>query len=184
MSDIPVSDPAPVDAQPVLVPASATEPVPDGDTSILASIRQKREKLGAGSTPVTLDIPGYDGELLARYKWVPLRTLTRTAQQLSAMSEPTEQSINAAADSLVATCQEILIRVGDVVKPLAKDSLPITFGDPRLAEALGFQHQSEARENCKQVFRNEYAVIAQGAQVVEWLQDTTRKVDGQALGNS
>lgn len=178
-----------VPVQPLASPApSATESaVPDGGVddseSVISTLRGLRSKLGAQSPPFDVVVPGYDDLLIVRCKWVPFKDLNQGAKDLQKISEPTELQIAAAADTFVTTCQELLIRVDDVVKPLAKDGVPITFGDPRLPDLLGFTPTTSARDAVRSVFANEYALITTANSVVEWLQDTTRNVDKAFLGN-
>lgn len=192
MSDTPIhSDeivPA-VLAQPLASPdASATEQsVPDGGVddsqSVISTLRGLRSRLGAQSPPFDVVVPGYDDLLIVRCKWVPFKDLNQGAKDLQKITEPTELQIAAAADTFVTTCQELLIRVDNEVRPLAQDGVPINFGDPRLPELLGFAPTTTARDAVRAVFANEYSLITTANSVVEWLQDTTRNVDKAFLGN-
>jgi hypothetical protein len=196
MSDAPITDESvlvPPAGQPdlnlLIPPVSATEQtVPDGgvtgDTqSVISSLRDLRSKLGSQAPPLDIVVPGYDNVLLLRCKWVPLKTLSEAAQGLDKITEPTELHIAAAADTLVTTCQEFVIRVGKEIKPLSQDGVPITFGDPRLPELLGFAPVESARAAVRAVFANEYALIETGNAVVEWLKDTTKRVNADLQGN-
>lgn len=161
---------------------SETPEAPAVVTSILGSLREARAKLGTDADPLYLEVPGYDGQLIIRYKWIPFRDLTRTSQQLSKISEPTQQAVAAAADTVVLTCEEVYVNVDGQRLPLSTDGTPVTFGDPRLAYALGFETQASARDNAIRVFKNEYALLQQAAEVTEWLKDTTQKVDAAFVG--
>lgn len=152
------------------------------DASILGQLRASRAKIGAGAEPLKLAIPGYDPEVVVKYKWVPLKTLTRTAQSLSKMTEMSEQAIAAAADTVVSTCHEVCVRINGELVPLSTSDVPVTFGDPRLAYALGFGNPGNARQMAVLAFNNEHALINLAAEIVEWLKDTTRRVDEEALG--
>jgi hypothetical protein len=192
MSDTPISTvPASsVDLNPPLAspaPSATESAVPGGgvdDTqAVIASLREHRSQLGAQSKPLDFTVPGYDDLLVVRCKWIPFKDLSDGAQGLKKISEPTALQIAAAADTLLSTCQELLIRVDDELRPLSKDAIPITFGDPRLPELLGFAPTSNAREAVCAVFANEYALITASNVIIEWLQDTTKKVNRAFLGN-
>lgn len=175
-------------------PVPVAEPAPAVEVSILGSLRQQRSKIGEGADPLYLSVPGYDDKLVLRFKWVPFKTLTRTAQQLSKMTEPSEQAVAAAADTIVAACEEVCVRVADSDKPaaagypkgvypLSTNSVPVDFSDgDRLSYALGFQKPKDARTCAVLTFKNEYALIDVATDVTEWLRDTTRKVDEEFVG--
>lgn len=156
------------------------------DHTILGTLRAQRAQIGAGANPLHLEVPGYDGRLVVAYKWTEPRALSRTAKQLSQIKEPTEQMVAASADTLVAACEEVFVRVEEngnlVLKPLSTDGHPVTFSDPRLAYALGFEDPRNARDMAIRAFNNEYALMRQAGAVVEWLEDTTRKVNEDFLG--
>jgi len=181
MSDSPIDSPTDTATVQTPSPDGAVEPSPLD--SVLAGIKADRLKLGAGSDPLDLVVPGYHGALVLRCQWIPFAKLTAGAKALADISEPTEQMIVASADTLVTTCKEFLIKVDGVLKPLSTTAEPITFGDPRLAEALGFPAPATARAGAEAVFRNDYAMIRTGNAIVAWLQDTTKTLDEEFLGN-
>jgi hypothetical protein len=103
---------------------------------------------------------------------------------LAKIKEPTEQAVAAAADALVATCEEVKVNIDGTLQPLSTNGIPITFTDgERLAYALGFPVPKSARETCYAVFNNEYALIDVAQKVTTWLEDTTREIDTEFVGN-
>jgi hypothetical protein len=66
--------------------------------------------------------------------------------------------------------------------------LPTTFGDDRLASALGFtfdiqnKDHGPARQGVLETFRNEYSIFDQAAKVTRWLQNTHSSIDEEFLG--
>jgi hypothetical protein len=187
LSDIPTT---PAGGQP-LDQASATEQVipSAGDASptqsVLEQIRAKHGQLGAQATPLELAVPGYDGLLLIRFRWIAPEDLTKGAEELLKIGNPTKQRVAAAADTLIRTAQEFLIKVGDQVKPLAPEGEdPITvFGDPRLPALLGFNATENARLAARSVFANDYSLIDAGEVVMAWLKDTSRNIERDLSGN-
>jgi len=170
-------------APPALVEedASAVQP------SILTDLRARRSELGSGSKPLELDVPGYGGQLVLQFRWVTFKQLARTGTQLARIKEPTAQTIAAAADAIVATCSEILCRVEEngarVVLPLSTNGIPVTFADPRVAYTLGFDPTQDARTTVIRAFNNEYALIDVANRVTTWLEDTSKAVDEEYVGN-
>lgn len=170
-----------VQQSPVVQPAEeATQSVL---SSILGDLRQSRQKIGAGADPLDIAVPGYDGRLVVRFRWVPPEQLAATSKSLQAIKNPTAQQIAAAADTLVATCDEFLVRVDGELQPLSTNEFPITFSDgDRLSYALGFPKPSTARECCQLVFNNDYAMGDTAFKVMTWLEDTSRRVSEEQLG--
>lgn len=150
--------------------------------STLARLREARKELGENAKPLDIVVPGQGELLVLRCKWIPFLQLAEGAKTLSKIDEPTELRVAAAADTLVATCQEFLIQVGDELVPLSQTDTPIRFGDPRLPEALGFPPAESARNAARLVFSNEYALIEIGNAVIEWLKDTTKRTNIAFLG--
>lgn len=170
------------------LPTATVLPVPDEGgapdplQSVLAKLREARKELGENSKPLDIVVPGQDELLVLRCKWIPFLQLAEGAKTLSKIDEPTELRVAAAADTLVATCQEFLIQVNGELRPLSQTEVPIRFGDPRLPEALGFTPADTARDNCRAVFSNEYALIEIGNAVIEWLKDTSQRTNALFLG--
>ncbi|MGZ4530805.1 MAG: hypothetical protein ACXVXP_00465 [Mycobacteriaceae bacterium] len=151
--------------------------------SILGDLRSARAKIGAGADPLEVVIPGYDEKLVVAFRWVPITELAATSKQLQRIKEATAMQVAAAADTLVATCDEVKVRVEGEVKPLSTNGIPITFSDgDRLSYALGFPKPKSARECCVATFNNEYAMIDVAFKVMEWLEDTSKRVDSEHLG--
>jgi hypothetical protein len=195
MSDVPATDQQPLSAllhpdasaTEQTVPEASSETAPGGgdqDTrSVIETLRERRNQLGLQAKPLDIPVPGYDGLLILRCRWVAFKDLSAGARELSKIKEPTEAQIHAAADTLVVCCQDFLIKVGDEIKPIAEDGTPTVFGDPRLPASLGFSQLATAVDVARAVFNNEYALIRTANTVIEWLQDTTKRVDTDILGN-
>lgn len=171
--------------------APALAPVMEDDTavelSILGTLRAKRAKAGAGADPLYLPVPGYDGDLVLEFKWVPMKDLSKTGTQLAKIKEVTAQTIAAAADAVVATCSEVMVMVegeGGVKtrQPLSTNDIPVTFADPRVSYALGFPAAPDARTTVIRAFNNEYALIDVANKVSAYLEDTSLASDEEFLG--
>lgn len=160
-----------------------TTAAPAVDTSILGGLRQSRQKIGAGAKPLDITVPGYDDQLVARFRWTPVERLASTSKSLANIDNPATQRVAAAADALVQCNDEILVRVGGELKPLSTNEFPVTFSDgERIAYALGFDKPDTARECVRRVFNNDYAVIDVASKLMAWLEDTSRRVSEEQLG--
>lgn len=149
--------------------------------TLLDRLREKRQALGAERT-ITLAVPGYDGELGVRYRWKPYEELGRKGQQLQKVKDPTRRDLLAAADTLIALCDEVVVRVDDEWIALAEEGEEAIRFDPELADKLGFS-AATAREVVFGTFQNDYAVLTQAMQLSVWLQDTTQEVDSDFQGS-
>lgn len=157
----------------------------------LARLRERRAALGAPKA-VTRAVPGYEGDLAVRYKWVAYEVMAAKGQALAKVKDPTRRDILAAQDTLVALCQEVVVKPDDPADPrigedgyvplAAEGEAPVTFGDDRIAHALGFE-PGTARENAARTVCNDYAVLAEAVALSAWLQDTSREVDSEFQGS-
>lgn len=148
--------------------------------SLMATLRAKREALGA-ERRLELDIPGYAGLLVARYKPVEWDVVSKIGDRVN-RSNSARSEVFGAADLLIACCEEILTRKGEELVPLneapeLEASLREVLGDQpvryeqRLADA--FQYEAvTAREVVIGLFRNDYALIDQHREVLNWLRES------------
>lgn len=151
--------------------------------SVLSDLKLLRSRIGAGATPITLPIPGFEGKLLARFKWVPADELAATSKSLRSIKDPTQQQLAAVADALVACNDEVYVKVNDKLEALLHEGAPVTFSNGiGLTLALGLPSPRSARDCVVAVFGNEYAMVDTATKLMSWLEDTTREVDEQHLG--
>lgn len=151
--------------------------------TLLQQLRDRRQALVAGRT-IDLDVPGYDGDLVVRYRFVPYEELAAAGEALAKVKDPRQREVFAACDTLARCADEVFLRVGGELTPVSEDGVPVKFDD-RLAEALGFDDPGSARLNVRETFAcNDYAVIAQAIEVSAWLQDGEANATEEAAGNS
>lgn len=180
------ADAAQVTSDP-FIPDPAVDTPPDLSIlpSVLGELRKSRQQIGSGAAPIDIPIPGYQGKLIARFKWVPVTALAATAASLRKIKDPTTQQLAAVADALAATNDEILVHSDPETDPqsLTYQGAPCTFQNGEgLALALGFAAPRSARECVNAVFNNEYAMVDVAQRVMQWLEDTSREVDESFLG--
>lgn len=157
------------------------------DDSLLANLRAKRQAIGERKDLV-LDIPGYGGQLVARYRYVPYEEISGILRKAQKKIKDPEIEAKAAADVLIKMCAEILTRrepgeqpigLGQAVKELEGET--ITYSDPRLAQVVGVQdalpERANARSLVRAVFGNDYALIGHQEEVAAWAQDSERDQD-------
>ena len=111
--------------------------------SVLDNLKRKRNKI-AQDRHLDLDIPGYDGEIFARYKpvdWDRLKSIAEKAENSSSR----RKELNAQADTIATACDTLFIRVEGEPEPIPlHEAYPDVFGDfpakydSRLGKLLGF----------------------------------------------
>ena len=112
------------------------EPEPAATGSVLAAVRERARQLRTEQT-VTLDIPGYDGYLAARFHAV---SLGRVFGKRLDGTTPINPEAGMIADVLAGACDDVLIRDSPdsgVTHPVFKDQAA-RFDDD-LVEALDLQ---------------------------------------------
>jgi hypothetical protein len=154
---------------------------PDNAISVLEQLREQREELKTGEHRLDLDIPGYNGMLVARYKplrWSIIEALTKKVRK---DKSGVSKNVLASTDTLIEACEEIFLRVnGELTSIPTGAGLPVKF-DTRLAEALSFE-AATVREVVAGVFPNEMGVIEHNVMYSRWLRDVTKEVDEDLLG--
>lgn len=165
------------------------EPASEPPRSRLDALKARRAELGE-ERHLDLDVPGYGGDLVARYRVPPAGELDRVAKRISKLPEG-ERLLAATISQVILACDSMWIRVNGELEPLdPNDTLPVRY-DHRLAEALGIEitAKTTAAEVVKSVFvsgtgLNVAALSAHASQLGEWMIDTSRDVDEDFLGES
>ena len=152
--------------------------------SLLERLREDRLAL-ASAESTTIEIPGYDGELVCRYRLMEASQLEKIARRAAKLPRE-RRNLAVTMDSLSAACIEFETidhrNGGDAGKLAENGDDPIRYDD-RLAEALGYTAKS-AREAVLGLFGgNEIAVLTHGAQLARWWSDASEDVDEDFLGN-
>lgn len=156
---------------------------------VLEAIRAKRRKLADEHT-VDLPIAGYGGELVVRYKLLdPLvegkAIGDRVLAQFKGKDDDASRMYYGFVDTLIAACVGVYAKVGERLVPLNGDeTLAPTYEDTDdLAELLGFEPQTTARETVYQVFGgNRVALGAHAQSLAAWMADPAGELNRGILG--
>jgi hypothetical protein len=149
--------------------------------SLLDRIREKRHDATAEAT-LDLPIPGWDFELVARYRLIdPLVEGKDIAQRIRKQfrGDPESAEFWTLIDTMIAACEGLYGREGDEpLKPVSVNGdRPVRFG-PDLAEALDLP-DATARDVVVGVFRgNKAAARAHGVRLSAWMMDPEGTVWG------
>lgn len=150
--------------------------------SVLQSLKKRRQSISADRR-LDLDVPGYEGTLVARYKPVPWDQLKKIAERAETSSNQRKE-LNAQADTIATACDTLLVQIEDELIPL-HEAYPDVFGDrpakydERLGALLGFEAKS-SRQAVFGLFRNDLAVTAHQNEIGVW-QQSSRNEDDEAF---
>lgn len=156
--------------------------------SVLDQVKAQRLRLGQART-LTLEIPGYEGLLFARYHYVDgmYDELRKIVEKADRSSSP-RREINAQMDVLILACQEILVYRPDDPNADEQGRAPIDQGENtrfnvHLAELLEFEAK-KSRDVVVGVFRNNLAVASQHNELMLWAASNQQEMDEDTEGES
>lgn len=135
--------------------------------SVVSRLRELRQSFGDSAT-VDLEVPGYRGELVARYgplAWDVIRNLALRGER--GRRNP-EMGPILAADGLANAIVGFFTREDDgTLKPLTWNGAPVTAFGEDLRSVLGIDAQT-VRETVREVFPDELALVAHYGELMEW----------------
>jgi hypothetical protein len=133
-----------------------------------------------------IDVPGYDGDLVGRYKIIPPDELRKRAR-LIAKVPPEQRSEIAAIDQIIAACDSLWSRGddGQLESLLPDDDTPVRY-DQRLAGILGID-SDKPRQIVREVFTvdgdlNLPALEQHANDIGLWIKDVSPEVDAGFAG--
>lgn len=154
------------------------ETVPGSPISRLREVRQEV----AQRTTVDLDVPGYQGLLIARYEPIPYDVETRATRRALQHEGDPDAITQAAADCLISACVGMYYRdeQGEV-QPLMWEQEQVRF-DKGLAAVLDLEFGETPREVLLGVFHTgAQAVEAQFDALRYWSITRDREIDDQLV---
>lgn len=152
--------------------------------TLLNQLRGKREELKEDHY-LDLDIPGYDGMLVGRFRPFPIEKSEKKMREFQKLAGKAPMLLKAACDTLIDACEQLMIRKEAGTEPVPIDpdvDPPIAF-DSRAAELFGFPAQT-ARQVVIGLFPTEQSIVALNVEVSRWMQTLQRDTDEELLGNS
>ncbi len=156
-----------------------------GEGSILNAIRSKRQAMSKDRKTI-IDIPGYDGMLVAEYRVIPYDQMSKLMNK-AASAKDSQGELNAVTDVLVRACHQILVRdESGKLEPL-NEAVP-EFGDDPVRYDLRLAQAAEvtgdrARLICQNVFNNDLALVDHNNTLVEWMKSSEREEADTFLKN-
>lgn len=145
-------------------------------------LRRKRAE-AASHTTVDLAVPGYKGDIVARYRLIDLLVEGKEIQdRMQRQFEKDDDRMHfGMIDTLIAACTGLYFRNDDgQLEPIDPDGDGPALYDHRLAAAFGYEAES-ARDSLVKLFNgNNLAIRAHALRLSEWFADPSRPPLGEA----
>lgn len=153
---------------------------------LIDGIRTLREQRVGEDHFKDLDIPGYDGLIVARFRPYQMSKSERASKSLRERAQRGDPVIlDVSCDTIAHACSEIMVRKPDGTIVSIDEDVPVRF-DQRLSELLGLNvpppPQGRARDVIKAMFFTEHGIVAMAMTVDAWLRDVYKEVDEDLLG--
>lgn len=145
-------------------------------SSPMGRLRARREELRA-ERHIDLEVPGYASELVVRYGPVAWDDLRAIADKMVKSKNP-RADLYGQVDTLIAACQEILVRVDGDLQAIVEGETTRFDGMPAL---LDFEADN-ARQAVLGTFNNDLAVTTVHNRLASWMDGTDAEVDEEFLG--
>lgn len=157
------------------------EQAPKGGADSLAARIRRRHDAQIQNQELLLPFPGWSGDLVMRYRVLDRAQIERYIEK----AQQGKADIGANADLLSDACSGVFLR-DDQTEELVEQSdtkgLDVTYAT--LGEVLGYE-EMRVRELIERLANgNHIAINAHAMKVVEWMEDTSRKVEGSLQGES
>lgn len=184
---------------PTITDAPEAEPAaPSG--SLLGGLVARRDEIAASVPRLILDVPGYQGRLVARYKFpeAGARPIVDAIARAQGSDDP-DAALLSNCDALIATLDTLLGRTEGGVLVDLRTEQPVEV-DVDVDEPVRFTRDTAAmlnidvspeikgvgrfvarnvfspRAQAQGVYDGDVALMTQGGRVLTWLQDTTASV--------
>lgn len=165
------------------------------EQSLRERVRARAKQLESGKARLPVEIPGYNGDLVAFFRKVPFselkaigETIDRERRQSSDPARADEAELSACCDALVRTAVDVKLRDPNDpsgYSPLSEDGETMLLG-PELAEALGLGKFKDARAALKAVLGlgGDAGILGMFDSVMNWSRGKSVDEREQLVGES
>ncbi len=123
------------------------------------------------------EIPGYDGQLWARYRPVEYRRAFAIVAEHEKLTDGAEKLLRTSADTLVAACTGCEARIDEETHPLPPLGL-------ELCKEIGLEGGDNDRQAVLAIFPSEFAVVQQAGEVQDLSTLVNQRIDRSLEENS
>ncbi len=124
-----------------------------------------------------LEVPGYDGQLWARYRPVEYRRAFGIVKEHQTVGDEAERLLRTAADTLVAACTGCEAHIDEEIHPLPPLGL-------ELCKEIGIEGGDNDRQAVLAIFPSEFAVVQQAGEVQDLSTLVNQRIDRSLEENS
>lgn len=146
----------------------------DGDSPLQARIAQRRKVLQSQRT-LTIDVPGYEGILMAEYRVLPWQTIRKNVDRHQRQRDEGLRELYIAADGLMMACENLY-----EIKPPndTKVALDVVWGIAA-ANKLGIELEpgTTARQALLAIFEVDSRIVGHYSELVSWQQGENQELD-------
>lgn len=185
-----MSEPAAgIESEPTAIHVAEALTKPPGNESISDRLRKRRQEV-AEATTIDVDIPGYDGELFARYRRMNSKQLNKIVTQATKIHKDRAEAATWATCAMLAdACEEFFLRIeerGEVpVREIVGIDTPVRY-DQDLAELLGFKGDLPDPPTATSVVLgvfvgNDMAMAAHSQRLSRWMLTNEAETDIELL---
>lgn len=135
--------------------------------SVIERLREMRASF-SDDAHVDIEVPGYRGELVARYGPLPWEVVRNIAIRGERGKRNPDIGPLLAADGLANAIIGFYIREGDELKPLTWNGLPVDSYGESLRLVLGLTDAQTVRETVRSVFPDEFSLVSHYGTLMEW----------------
>jgi hypothetical protein len=149
-------------------------------------LKELRRKMGEERPPLELAIPGYNDELVARYRVLDYDEMERLQRRggKMAQAQDREAQLKVTMDSIAAACVGMFVRQEDgALKPMNECPSDLDLGDEpirydeRLAKVLGIDSQGKVRVLIREMFPTELSIIGHLERIDAWMSGVSESDD-------
>jgi hypothetical protein len=135
--------------------------------SAISRLRELRQSF-TDDVHVDLEVPGYRGELVARYGPLPWDVIRSLAIRGERGRRNPDVGPTLAADGLANAVEGFFFRENDGLTPVTWQGDAVTAYGDALASVLGIEGTQTVRETVKAVFPDEFALVSHYGELMEW----------------
>lgn len=155
------------------------------ELSLRDKVQARRAALQADTT-VTLDVPGYEGILKARYRALSLKEINKISNNVAKMKDldPSTRELYVYADSLSLACDAVYDADLDETRT---DAAPLPAGKrwgPALAHELGFPEPTTARQAVFAIIARDTQIWSHYQSLLDWQDGENDRIDDELAGES
>jgi hypothetical protein len=159
------------------------------EQSLRERVKARAQQLKLGNTRLPVDVPGYNGDVVAFFRKVPFAELKTIGQTIDREKQRSDEAeLNACCDALLRTVVDVKLRDPNDpsgYSPISEDGAPMLLGSD-LATALGLGPYPDERAALKAVLGlgGDAGILGMFDSVMNWSRGKSVDEREQLVGES